>query len=612
MSNLPTTNPPSFAQQLKKLLSILGRAITRPVVEEWPFILLLTILSGASVNFWINPFSFDYVKQDPFILHWCRNFTIAYLIGYIVTIAPSSALKWCIRIIFISIFSTILLIIITAKTIFNIHLFSVILTLFAETNKNEVLTVIDIVTSSYGFYTTLARLTILIVIFLLLNKYKTYRSDKISFSQRCISSNIRYYISSILIFSILITGLINSIVTFNFVRIKQYTSLDWDWRFHNQQNVDILLMTATALKAYYLQYDEIQSWTKSQSEFYQHGYANSHASDSLKVVGIIGESLILSHLSCYGYSLNTTPKINAEIAKSNAIFARDITCYDNHTSSSLKSFFSLNRRASDSDHSLFFPLCFKKSGFKVMYYDNQHIGQGNSDNSLFSQICHPEIIRICYDEFYNKNDNLFDLEFVETVTPGKAAPEGRELTFYHLRGSHLWAEYPREPKWVRFSPIDVPNKKERPWLNADKLQRIADYDNSVYYNDSVVAKIIDRYRYCEAVVVYFSDHGEEIYDYRDNALRTGPEKGREREWKEAMFHVPFFIWMSDFYIQRNPLQAQAIREAADRPGMLSRIAHTFLRLGEIETPVYDHTADILSPHYTPRPRITINGYNYDE
>ena len=41
---------------------------------------------------------------------------------------------------------------------------------------------------------------------------------------------------------------------------------------------------------------------------------------------------------------------------------------------------------------------------------------------------------------------------------------------------------------------------------------MAHYDNATRWNDEVVDRILSNFANEDAVVVYFSDHGEEVYD----------------------------------------------------------------------------------------------------
>ena len=78
-------------------------------------------------------------------------------------------------------------------------------------------------------------------------------------------------------------------------------------------------------------------------------------------------------------------------------------------------------------------------------------------------------------------------------------------------------------------------------MDKNKKWAIATYDNATLYNDAVMGHIFDLYRNKNAVVVYFSDHGEEIYDYRDQRGRHvsyAPSADMLRHQNE----VPFVIW----------------------------------------------------------------------
>ncbi len=123
----------------------------------------------------------------------------------------------------------------------------------------------------------------------------------------------------------------------------------------------------------------------------------------------------------------------------------------------------------------------------------------------------------------------------------------------------------------------------------------------------MVARIINYYREREAVVIYFPDHGEEVYDYRDSALRKKPAEGNTEQYVDHVFRIPFFVWMSNSYRSRHPETAAAIINATERPGILSDISHTLLNIALITSPVYNPSLDILSPAYNPPPRQTSCG-----
>lgn len=139
---------------------------------------------------------------------------------------------------------------------------------------------------------------------------------------------------------------------------------------------------------------------------------------------------------------------------------------------------------------------------------------------------------------------------------------------------------------------------------------IAHYDNATLYNDYVVSEIIRHYKDKNCVLVYYSDHGEEIYDYR-------PSLGRKLKpmcsnLLKYQFDIPFMVWCSDTYKQRHPDIIRRLRAAANKPLTIDHIAHTLLALGGIRTPYYRKRFDILNPSYQLGPRIVNDNIEYEK
>ena len=81
-------------------------------------------------------------------------------------------------------------------------------------------------------------------------------------------------------------------------------------------------------------------------------------------------------------------------------------------------------------------------------------------------------------------------------------------------------------------------------IPKDKVERINHYDNAVLYNDHVVYELIDMLKTANienSSLVYFSDHGEEVYDVGDHQFQ-----GRNEATPTlGMYAIPFFFWVGD-------------------------------------------------------------------
>ena len=161
---------------------------------------------------------------------------------------------------------------------------------------------------------------------------------------------------------------------------------------------------------------------------------------------------------------------------------------------------------------------------------------------------------------------------------------------FHLLAQHqsFKDRFPHTPAFERFKPADVPNRQ--PWMTPEKRQAVADYDN--------------------AVLVYLSDHGEEVYDAHDNMGRRCD--AADPASLRLQHEVPFVLWMSDTYRQRHPEVVARARAAQHRPYMTDNVGHLLLGLAGIRTPYYIKERDLLSPAFRPQRRLLHGTDDYDQ
>ena len=111
-----------------------------------------------------------------------------------------------------------------------------------------------------------------------------------------------------------------------------------------------------------------------------------------------------------------------------------------------------------------------------------------------------------------------------------------------MMGSHP-AYKERYPKsFEKFSPNEYLQHPEH------QRENLAAYDNSIAYNDSVVYEIMNRFSNKESVVVYFSDHGQDIYE--SDPSYTGHAKNTPNSTKYGI-RIPFMVYFSAEYQKNN-------------------------------------------------------------
>ena len=182
-----------------------------------------------------------------------------------------------------------------------------------------------------------------------------------------------------------------------------------------------------------------------------------------------------------------------------------------------------------------------------------------------------------------------------------AASNG-EKNFYliHLYGTHgnFKERYPVE--FEKFSADDE-DKPYESWR-----QGTAEYDNAVLYNDFIVDEIIHRFEDKNAVLIYISDHGEEVYEGRNFAWHS-----LENEGNVHMIEIPVLVWASKSFRERYPGKISALAAVLDRPYRTDYLIHTVLDLMDIRTTSFDETKSVINEKFLELPRI-YNGKPYSK
>lgn len=362
------------------------------------------------------------------------------------------------------------------------------------------------------------------------------------------------------------------------------------------------------IKCLQLQNANIDKWTETQQRALATGVSATADAD-FNIIVIIGESFIRRHSQLYGYPLPTNPVLTQESEDGRLITFSDMMSTANFTSPSLRSMFGMNDSSAGEEwyEGVYFPLLLKQAGWSVYHYDNQTV---NPDEDM-------GIGRFFYSPFNMANvydgvaDSLltYDGDYVKHINAALAPKEnpGKKLVIYHLMGQHFPASA-RFPGAGKFTADDIVSDK--PWMNPERRQEVADYDNATLYNDSVVGAIIDRWRDSPSVAIYLSDHGEDIWDLAPMEARN-KQMPDDPEWIDRQYHIPFFVWMSDSFRELYPEISERIAGAKNRSGSLDNLGQMIVGICGISTPYYKPERDMTSPRFVPVKRVSVDGNPLD-
>ncbi|MDE7407900.1 MAG: sulfatase-like hydrolase/transferase, partial [Muribaculaceae bacterium] len=166
------------------------------------------------------------------------------------------------------------------------------------------------------------------------------------------------------------------------------------------------------------------------------------------------------------------------------------------------------------------------------------------------------------------------------------------LTMIHLNGQHIPAENRYPDSFRHFTASDYTDRS-----NLDNSQRldIASYDNATLYNDSVLGRIFSLVQGKDAIVLYHTDHGEEIHDYRNHYGRT--LEPVTPHIYNCIYHIPMVVYTTPEFRSNHADLYRRLEQAAQRPFNITHIPHLIITIGGVTTPWYRPQADPLSPLY---------------
>ena len=331
--------------------------------------------------------------------------------------------------------------------------------------------------------------------------------------------------------------------------------------------------------------------------------------DTPNLILIIGESHNKHHSQIYGYNKPTTPFQTEEQEKGRLVAFTDVVTSYNATTESFKNMFSMyayGEKGDWCDYPLF-PVVFKKAGYHTAFITNQFTQDLNSNFSDFDAgmfFNNKDLSQAQFD-VRNINRHEFDEALLADYDSLKQYNGKYNLLIFHLRGQHVKYHMRYPAKWNKFKPSDY----HRPDLSNADLQVLAAYDNATLYNDYIFKEIVKRFADKDAVVVYVSDHGEDVFD---GCQTFGRPMVFDANNLFQQFQIPFIVYMTDVYQQKHPQMVAQIRSAMNKPFMTDNLSQLLLGLAGIKMKYYKPTSDPLNPTYQVSRKRKIRGeYDYD-
>ncbi len=316
---------------------------------------------------------------------------------------------------------------------------------------------------------------------------------------------------------------------------------------------------------------------KKHQKIYQKITQNIQDSGAVTYVVVVGESTPKRRMELYGYERPTSPYLKKE---------KDLFLFSQVETSNISTLGALKFALTFAEtlREELFPVAgslvhlFNEAGYHTAWISNQLIENQGSTFFVTSQADFQY-----YTDYYHSNVVCYDKLLLEPFRKELKRSVGKKVIFVHLMGSHN--PYNRRyPEMYNFFKEEVADK---PWLKGSSLQTFNEFDNAIRYNDYILHKILEPLKEQEGVVamLYFSDHGEEVYD-------RGSRHGRIED-SPFVKEVPLIFWGNEAYFARKPGFKEQLTRNLATPFNTENLPHFLQEITDVYCEYYDASKSIL-------------------
>ncbi|MDG5477558.1 phosphoethanolamine transferase CptA [Citrobacter freundii] len=319
------------------------------------------------------------------------------------------------------------------------------------------------------------------------------------------------------------------------------------------------------------------------------------------LVLVIGESTQRGRMSLYGYPRETTPELDA-LHKSDPNF----TVFNNVVTSRPYTIEILQQAltfANEKNPDLYLTQpslmnMMKQAGYKTFWITNQQtMTARNTMLTVFSKQTDKQFYM---NQQRTQSAREYDSNVLAPFKEVLADPAPKKFIIVHLLGTHIKYKF-RYPDGQGKFDNNIDNVPAG--LSNDELEAYNDYDSANVYNDHIIASLIKDYKATDpnGFLLYFSDHGEEVYDTPPHKTQGRNEDSPTRH----MYTVPFLLWTSEKWQTAHP---RDFSQDVNRKYSSSELIHTWSDLAGFTYDGFDPTRAITNPQFKETTRWIGNPY----
>ncbi|MFI3038951.1 phosphoethanolamine transferase CptA [Atlantibacter hermannii] len=319
------------------------------------------------------------------------------------------------------------------------------------------------------------------------------------------------------------------------------------------------------------------------------------------LVLVIGESTQRGRMSLYGYGRDTTPELKAlRDSDPNLTVFNNVVTSRPYTIEILQQALTFANEQNP-DRYLTQPSLMnmmKQAGYKTFWITNQQTMTAR--NTMLAVFSKQTDVQYYMNQQRTQSAREYDTNVLAPFKTVLADPAPKKFIIVHLLGTHLKYKYRYPENWGKF---DGQTTSLPTGLSEEQQEAYNDYDNANRFNDHVVSTLIKDFKQTSpnGFLLYFSDHGEEVYDTPPHDIQGRNEAQPTR----PMYTIPFIVWTSPGWMASHP---RDMRADADRKYSSAELIHTWSDLAGLSYDGYDPTRSIVNPAFKESTRWIGNPY----
>lgn len=289
------------------------------------------------------------------------------------------------------------------------------------------------------------------------------------------------------------------------------------------------------------------------------------------IVMIIGESFTKSHSSLYHYNKETNPHLT-NLKNQDLLFVFDnVRSAMINTTKSFQTIMSTYKPEFKDSCQWYecttLPEIVKSAGYNTYWISNQSkVGLYDNVVGKYSELC--DYSYFTGDQYSGVRRSNLDEEIFNLLPPILTDTISKNFYIIHLMGSHVAFNQRYPSQFNKFKANQYSNYP----LNQQSI--LAEYDNSILYNDSIVYEIMQLYSNKEAIILYFPDHGIDLFETSQNYY--GHARATDSLSVKAGTNIPFMIYTTPKYKIKFKDKIESIQQNIHRKYRTDDIIYTIM------------------------------------